>query len=87
MSRRVHLAPLALTSDGDVLLNVATIASATDFETVVRAAESEHRAVFVGVMLSPREAEFAIARLDNAADETAARIVGGRRRGRKRSWK
>lgn len=82
MSRRVVLAPLALTSDGDVLINVATIASSTDVETIVRAAERERGALFIGVILSPREKEFALARLDNAADETAARIVGRRQRRR-----
>lgn len=80
MNRRVHLAPIALTSDGDVLINIAKLASSADFETIVRAAEREHRAIFVGVMLSSRETEFAMARLDNAADETAACIVGRRRR-------
>lgn len=78
MSRRIDLTPLALTSDGDVLINLATIAYSTDFETIVRAAKRERGALFVGVILSPREKVFALARLDNAADETAARIVGRR---------
>lgn len=80
MSRRVHLAPMAITSDGDVLLNAATIAGATDLEAVVRAAKNDGLAVFVGVILSPRETEFVLSRLDNAADEAAARLVGQRRR-------
>ena len=80
MSTRLELAPLAVTSDGTLFVNVAKLTTATDLESVVRAAQEDKRAVFVGVMLSPREAEFAMARLDSAVDETAARVFGQRRR-------
>lgn len=84
MSRSLELAPFAVTSDGTMFVNVTQFAAATDLESVVQAAQEDKRAVFVGVMLSPGEAEFAMARLDNAADETAARIVGQRRRRKRR---
>ena len=80
VSTKLELAPFALTSDGTLFVNVAKLTAATEFESVVRAAQEEERAVFIGVMLSPDEAEFVMARLDNAADETAARLVGQRRR-------
>lgn len=85
MSRRLELAPFAVTSDGSLFLNVAVIASATELDSVVRAAAHEKRAIFIGVMLTPEEADFAMARLDNAADEAAARIVGARARRRPRN--
>lgn len=83
MSRRMVRAPFALTSDGTLLVNVTTLTDATDLESVVRAARAEPRAVFIGVVMSPREATFAMARLDNAADEAVAGIVGERHRSRR----
>jgi hypothetical protein len=80
MSRHLALAAFATTSDGTLLMNVATLTNATDFESIVRAAREEKAAVFIGVMLRPMEARFAMARVDNAADEAAARIVGERAR-------
>ena len=80
----MDLAPFAVTSDGTLFVNVAKLTTATDVESIVRAAHEEKRAVFIGVMVSPSEADFVMARLDNAADETASRIVGQRRRRRRR---
>jgi hypothetical protein len=73
-------APFAVTSDGTLLINVATLTKATDFESIVRAAREEKAGVFIGVILRPMEARFAMARVENAADEAAARIVGERAR-------
>lgn len=84
MSKQLELAPFAVTSDGTLFVNVAKLTPATDFGSVAQAAQEEKRAVFIGVMLSPDEAEFVMARLDNAADETAARLVGQRRRRKRR---
>ena len=75
-------AAFAVTSDGTLLINVATLTNAADFESIVRAARETKAGVFIGVMLRPMEARFAMARLDNAADEAAARIVGERARPR-----
>lgn len=80
VSRGVELAPFAVTSDGKLSVNAAKLSASTVFASVVRAAGGEKRAVFIGVLLSSEEAEFVMARLDNAADETAARLVGQRRR-------
>lgn len=82
VSRCLELAPFAVTSDGAILINVAKLSTATDFASAVRAAQEDNRPAFIGVMLSPEEAEFVMARLDNAAEETAARIAG--QRGRRR---
>jgi hypothetical protein len=80
VSRVLDLAPLAVTSDGTLFVNVAKLTTATDLESVVRGAQEDARPVFVGVMMSVREAELVMASLDNAADETAANIAGQRRR-------
>lgn len=63
-----------------MFVNILKLGASSDVESVVRAALEEKRAVFVGVLLSQAETEVVMARLDNAADETAARLVGHRRR-------
>lgn len=80
MSGRLDQTPFAVTSDGTLFINVSTMTSETDFEAVVRAAHEMRGTAFIGVALSATETEFALARLDNAADEAAARIAGQRRR-------
>lgn len=71
----LELAPFAITSDGALFINAAVTTKATDLEAVVRAVAKETRPVFVGIMLTSDETEFAMTRLDNAADETAAQIA------------
>lgn len=84
MSRDLELAPFVVTSDGTLFVNVAKLTTATELDAIVQAAHEEERAVFIGVMLSPKEAEYVMGRLDDAADEAAARIVGQRRRRRRK---
>lgn len=88
MSRRVHLAPLALTSDGDVLLNVAMFDAPKDLATLLRLAQTQSAKVFVGVPLSGSELDFILSELRHAYRDGAAWLVGGRqRRVRSRSRK
>lgn len=75
----LELAPFAITSDGVLFINAATTTSTADLETVVHAAVMANRVVFVGIMLTSEETEFAMGRLNNAADETSARIIGQQR--------
>ncbi len=56
MSRVIDRAPLAVTSDGDVLLNVARFDEPKTVEEIVRLAIRQRGAVFIGVALSPAEA-------------------------------
>lgn len=80
MSRRVHLAPLALTSDGEVLLNVAMFDAPKDLATLLRLAQTESVSVFIGVPLSGSELEFILSELRHAYRDGAAWLVGGRQR-------
>jgi hypothetical protein len=82
VKRYLDLAPFAITSDGAILINVAAFAGTEDLDELVLAAKVQSRGVFVGVMLTSEEMDLAMARLDNAAAETAARIVGRRRKRR-----
>ncbi len=56
MSRVIARAPLAVTSDGDVLLNVAGFDEPERIEEIVRMALRQRGAVFIGVALSRAEA-------------------------------
>jgi hypothetical protein len=56
MKARVLRAPLAVTSEGDVLLNVVELDVAADVASVVRALAGVDGYVFVGVMLRRDEA-------------------------------
>lgn len=51
MSRGVHVAPLALTSDGDVLLIVAMFDAPKDLASLVRFAKTQSEKLFIGVAL------------------------------------
>jgi hypothetical protein len=81
VSRVIDRAPIGVTSDGDVLLNVACFDTPTNLEEIVRLAVRQRDAVFIGVALSP-----AVVRrlLDEAAmvlPNVTGPMVGRRQRG------
>lgn len=80
MSGRVHLAPFALASDGDVLLNVAMFDTPKELTNLLRLAQTQSVKVFVGVALSGSELDFILSELRHAYRDGAAWLVGGRQR-------
>ncbi len=80
MSRRVHRAALAVTTDGTMLVNLAHFGGEKNAREVFRQALEEKGELFIGVVLSKRETDDTVARLDNASAEAAAIVVGKRRR-------
>ncbi len=83
MNRRVHLAPLAIASDGAILLNVAMFDTPKGLAELLETAQRERGAVFIGLVLGPKEAAAARETMRHAHREAAAVIVGpreGRRR-------
>ena len=82
MSRGVSRAPLAVTSDGHVLLNLARVDVPKNIEAIVRQALQQRGAVFIGVVLSPAE----VTRLLNEAamilPNVTGPVIGRRQRGR-----
>ena len=84
MSRRLHRAPLAVASDGTVLVNLAHFDYVTTIEDAVARAMEQHGSVFVGVAVEHDElAGVVLPRMNESGAEIAAYIVG-RRRGRGR---
>ncbi len=81
MSRVIDRAPLGLTSDGIVLLNVATFDVPKKLEEIVRMARRQRGAVFVGVALSRREVERLLGESALILPNVTGPLVGGRQRG------
>src|SRR5262245_11058927 len=73
--RRVHPAAIAAASDGSILINVIGLLPATVQE---RLGSELGGQVFVGVALSQAQARQVVARLDDAAAEASARLLGGK---------
>jgi hypothetical protein len=83
-TRRVHPAAIAAASDGSVLINVSGTLPASlqrQLDTALGAA------VFVGIALGEREAGLVMARLDGAAAEASAHLLGARSQKRAKSAK
>jgi hypothetical protein len=83
-TRRVHPAAIAAASDGSVLINVSGTLPATLRQRLEAALGTP---VFVGVALSEREARQVVARLDGAAAEASAHLLGARPQKRAKSTK
>ena len=75
-SRRAHPAAIAAASDGSVLINVVGLLPEAVQERLQQALGA--LPLFVGVALSQREAGDVVARLDGAAAEASAHLLGGR---------
>lgn len=80
MSRRVVVAPLAVTCEGDVLLNLWELLDDRAREHLLREVVRSKGQVFIGVRLTPAELRVALGRVDNAVAEAVGRLVGQRRR-------
>lgn len=80
MSRRVHVAPVALASNGTVIVNLATFDIGRTPASLLRAALAEPGQLFVGVELSTREAKRLVDHVQFSVTEGAAFTVGRRQR-------
>jgi hypothetical protein len=85
MSTVIHDGPLAVTFDGTILVNAAQFTRKKDPKKLLRLALEEEGDVFIGVALNEVEQGLALMRLDNAAAEAAAKVVGERQRRRRGS--
>ena len=76
-SRRASQAAIAAASDGTVLLNVVELVSEELRAHLGRQLGS--LPVFIGIPLNQRDAVEVVARLDGAAAEASAQLLGSRR--------
>ncbi len=80
LSRRLHDAPFALTSDGRVFVNVTCFCEIRTIVDAVTRARREHGTIFVGVVVQHSERREALERLEHAHRDAAAYLVGARQR-------
>lgn len=80
MSRKIHQAPLAVASDGTLLLSVRELDATESLDGLVAAACNHQGAVFVGVALSRGETRRVLGDLTHAHREVAAYVAGARLR-------
>jgi len=76
MPKRTSSAPLALALDGNLLLNAAAQLDPALVAKLARALSIRPNELFVGTRLPAAQHRQALARLDDAAAEAAARIHG-----------
>ena len=74
--KRSHSAPLALTLDGGLLLEVSARLDSALVTKLAKALSVRPSELFVGTRLPPAQRTQALNRLDDAAAEAAARIHG-----------
>ncbi|HQP39699.1 MAG TPA: hypothetical protein PLI95_31160 [Polyangiaceae bacterium] len=80
MSRTIHRAPLALASDGTILLNTAVFDVPKRIEQLLELALRERGAVFIGIALAPHEVEQLRLQVDDAVLQAAFFTAGARQR-------
>jgi hypothetical protein len=82
VSRVIDRAPLAVTSDGEVLLNVARFDVPKKIEDIVRMALQQRGAVFIGVILSPADVRRLLDETAMVLPNVTGPMSGRRQRGR-----
>jgi hypothetical protein len=83
MSRTLHEAGLAITLDGTVLVSAAQFfRNSKNPQELLRLALTEEGDLFIGIAMNELETDDTLVRLDNAAAEAAAYVVGARQKGR-----
>ena len=83
--RGAHQAAIAAASDGSVLINVAQLLPDEVHAQLSR--ELGTTRLFIGIPLSEKDAAQVVARLDDAAAEAAAQLLGSRPKKRAKSAK
>jgi hypothetical protein len=76
MKSRIHRSPLAVTSDGTVVANLAHFDNLKDVHTAVRRALRLGRLVFISVALTPEEVAFILKRIDDSGADALAWLLG-----------
>jgi Holliday junction resolvase len=82
VSRKVNRAPLALSSEGKILLNVAMSDAPKQLEALLAFAQRTRGEVFIGVVLDGRDRDFVRDELRHAFRDATAWVVSPRQRKR-----
>ena len=82
MSRKINRSPLALSTEGEILLNVAMSDAPKQLEALLAFAQRTRGEVFIGVVLDGRDREFVRDELRHAFRDATAWVVSPRQRKR-----
>jgi hypothetical protein len=82
-STKVSTAPLAVASDGSLLMNIAASAGPLHPVKLTERALAEGGKIFVGIVATPKEIRSALKALDDSTAEIASWIWGARHRRRR----
>lgn len=80
MTIPIHPTPFALASNGELFINISGLSDPTHRAQGTGGAPEQEEVTFLGAPLTPEEREFVRARLENAALEAAAWVLGKRGR-------
>ena len=80
---KICMAPLALASDGALLLNIALSDGPADPKMLVERASVDGGQLFIGIVLSPTETAFALKAIDDSTAEISGWLWGARQRRRR----
>jgi hypothetical protein len=82
MSRKIHEAPIAVTTEGALVVNVASFGP-TNIEGLLARALDDDAELFIGIVVEDDELELLMERLDNASAEAVALVIGKRTKRRR----
>ncbi len=83
MSRKVHSAPLALTSDGTIVVNVTEYRGVLQPKELLEMALADEGSVFIGIELGTDEVDSLFDRLGHGVREAVALGLGARNKRRR----
>jgi hypothetical protein len=77
MTRKIHKAPIAVTTEGALVVNVAGYGP-TNIEGLIARALDDDAELFIGIVVDKKEHRLLMERLDNAAAEAVGMVIGKR---------
>jgi hypothetical protein len=74
-SNKVSMAPMAITSAGEVLVNAHQFTTTDDLEAAVEAARATGQPIFIGVVVPSKLTRGVMKDIDNATADVAGRLA------------
>jgi len=78
VSRKINTAPVAVTTDGALVVNAAGFEASPNVSKLIARAMNGDAEIFIGVVVSGKERKLMMTRLDGAAAEAVAMVIGRR---------
>jgi len=75
MSLKIHRAPLALASDGSIIINVHHVTGETNLAALIAQAAERGGTVFIGLLVEDKHRAIIAEAIDDAATEAASVVL------------